>query len=210
MSTFKPGTRVGVIGRSTDSGIDFLGYGVYEGEIEAPKDSKLEGHFGRVKLDSGGEVWEFEYEGCGAEERLREFLRGQVVREIPLEEFRKSPPAAKDGDSPSLRVASEEGVRTGIELATAILRTAEELARQTGDYESAGSFMMNAANTIATMTLFNICAVYLPEGQRSRLYQMMLGDVSRAMVVVMQKYANAAPKASDPVAPEPSKIVLPS
>lgn len=208
MSIFKSGARVGVIGRTTDTGIDFLGYGVYEGELQAPPESKRDGHFGCVKLDKGGEVWAYEWEGCGAEERLREFLQGlgRPVREITLEDFRKLP--ALGEDEVSLKIASEEGVRVGIEMGTTIVKAAGELVRQTGDLESAGSFMMNVSNTIAAMTIFNICGAYVPEKERTQLYRLIMSDVSRALLLVAQKYVEGAEAAPTTVS-EPSKIVIP-
>lgn len=91
------GERVGaILGSNKDKGIDFLGYGVYEGDF-VPEEAvgfmaeiaREQGHTNpRILLDSGSHVY-----GCecwwGNEEKIRKTLEGQKVNKIEIDKVRE-------------------------------------------------------------------------------------------------------------------------
>jgi len=108
--SYKVGDRVGaILGSSKEKGIEFLGYGTYEGEhvpkeavgwmADALRDCNIPNP--KIKLDSGQVVY-----GCecwwGDEEVVRRRLEGQLVREVDIakmrEEFSKPSPERTEPD----------------------------------------------------------------------------------------------------------------
>jgi hypothetical protein len=100
----KPGERVGAILGSKDGVVEFLGYGVYEGDLDRndPTNAPLPVGFTallgrragmslnpRIKLDSGKIVW-----GCecwwGAEEKIKEAIAGHTVVEVDIDKVRST------------------------------------------------------------------------------------------------------------------------
>jgi hypothetical protein len=92
----KPGDRVGAILSATDTEVQFIGYGVYEGDYEVEAGVGGMGELlreaqipnPRIKLDSGETVY-----GCecwwGSEERVKKQLEGKKVIMVSPSEFRK-------------------------------------------------------------------------------------------------------------------------
>jgi hypothetical protein len=81
------GSRVGVILGMDDGVVNFLGYGVYEGDFPIPPEARgmaVPGMLNpRIKLDNGKIVW-----GCecwwGSEEKIREDLDKYVKSGLVL------------------------------------------------------------------------------------------------------------------------------
>lgn len=93
-----PGDRVGaILGRNDDGSIDFLGYGVYEGDF-VPTDEAVGmfaeiarevGHTNpRLKLDDGSVVYGAEA-WWGSEEEVKKTLEGQRVNNVSINQIRE-------------------------------------------------------------------------------------------------------------------------
>ena len=89
----KKGDRVGAICGSTKKGIEFFGYGVYQGQEVPPKGIEFMGidmsehkmPNPKILLDNGDIVW-----GCqcwwGSEEEVRKRLEGKNIINISIKE----------------------------------------------------------------------------------------------------------------------------
>lgn len=98
---YKPGCRVGVIFGSDEKVVEFLGYGVYEGDFVpenavgaiAEMAKRYTGHGNpRIRLDNGKVVW-----GCecwwGSEEAVNKKIEqmkagGYEIKEVDIDEIR--------------------------------------------------------------------------------------------------------------------------
>lgn len=92
----KAGDRVGAILDAKDGAVEFLGYGVYEGDFvpEGAAGWIAEDLRGigatnpKIRLDSGKIVW-----GCecwwGSEKSVKKQLEGTIVKDIDIDEIRK-------------------------------------------------------------------------------------------------------------------------
>lgn len=89
----KKGIRVGAILGSDGKKVEFLGYGVYEGDFVPAKEINPVLNIGlpnpRIKLDSGKVVW-----GCecwwGPEDRIKASLDGKTVVNVDIDDARKA------------------------------------------------------------------------------------------------------------------------
>jgi hypothetical protein len=79
------GDRVGAIKCSTDTTVDFFGYGKYTGMIMPPKELGFPLRNPCIELDSGKLVYGFQ---CwwGPEEKIKELLVGKEVTHVEPEE----------------------------------------------------------------------------------------------------------------------------
>ena len=95
----KKGERVGaILGSNKDGSVDFLGYGVYEGDFipteavgfMAEIATKLEHTNPRIRLDDGQVVY-----GCecwwGKEDEVKKSLEGHTVNLVSITDVRASP-----------------------------------------------------------------------------------------------------------------------
>lgn len=90
MSRYAPGTRVFAVLSATETVIDYLGEGVYEGDQPCPY--LFENPNPKIVLDTGETVWGMQ---CwwGPLERWDEFAKGRAVRHVAPKSVPPSEPS---------------------------------------------------------------------------------------------------------------------
>ena len=200
---FSPGTRVTVIATNAPDGtIHSLGSGTYEGDLVPPAESKVTDATPCVKLDTGETAWSYDFDFCGTEASVQEFLKDSPVKLVTLEEARALRAQVSDlrGDE-AVQSASRIGVEIGFKMGEALILEGEQIAKSYRT-DAATSFMVNAINTVATMTTMRIID---PKGS-PELYEKLSIDVADAIVGVIRKYISGAEVVETPV---PSSIIKP-
>lgn len=185
---FKPQTRVGVVGRiDPDGAVKFLGYGIYEGDFIPPPEHKIEYEAPRIKLDSGTEVWGFQFDFCGTEEAIKDFFKDRNVIPVTLEDLQKAPRDPEATLERQLDAASIGGSEFGIDFAREAMEIANNLIKTTRRGELGSAFVLNAALTGMVMVVGELSAVRDQAG-----LELIREEISFAIGPILERRLQAA------------------
>lgn len=201
---FNPGTRVTVIATNAPDGTIYsLGSGTYEGDLVPPAELKITDPTPCVKLDTGEIAWGYDFDFCGSETSVKEFLKDSPVKPVTLAEAKalRAQTAALSGDEIA-NSAARIGAEMGFKIGEALVLNGDQMMKSYGA-DAATSFMVNALNTAATMAVMRI----VDSKGSGELYEKISVDIAERMLEVVRKYMSGAEIVEAPV--PPSSILKP-